>query len=149
MYTDFEDDDWQIFTHLQNAIERWALNEDTALVFPLAIKEHIDHFLAREAAITTARKMGETARARFYFQEDKPYAGLQSQEEEARIRQFVEQNGLKSVLYRSHPEKMIELGFKHYLSQVEEVYREGIQARNVQLMQEYQIKEDCDRIFML
>jgi hypothetical protein len=149
MYADFIEEDWLIFARIQNMIENWAQQDDTALIFPLAIKEHIDHFITREAAITTTRKMGSLARARFYFQEDKPYAGLQSLEEETRIRQFVDQNDLAGRIYRTHPEQIIDLGFKHYISQVEEVYREGIRARSQQLMAQYQLKEDCDQIFKL
>jgi hypothetical protein len=149
MYADFTEEDRQIFDRLEKKIEGFGNLEDTALVFPLAIKEHIDHFITREAAITAAGKLGDRARARFYFQEDKPYAGLQTREEEARISQFVEQNHLTACLYRSHLEGIIELGFKHYISQVEEVYREGIRQRSLQLRALYGVKEDCDRIFKL
>jgi hypothetical protein len=149
MYRDFQEDDWQIFGRMQKLVERWAAQEDTALVFPLAIKEHIDHFIIREAAITTARMLGEQARAKFYFQEDKPYAGLQTPEDEARIHQFVEQNHLERFLYRSHPDEIIELGFQHYLSQVEDIYRTGIRQRSEQLMAQFHLTEACDQIFRL
>jgi hypothetical protein len=148
-YPDFNEEDWQVFHRLQKEIESWSIFKDTALVFPLAIREHIDHFILREAAITTARKLGSHVRVRFYFQEDKPYAGLQSQAEEARIEQFVRANDLKAVFYPNHADQVIELAFKHYTSQVEPIYRQGIQQRSEQLMRTYQLTEDCDRIFRL
>lgn len=148
-YVDFDDEDRQILNRMQKLVEVWALKPDTALIFPLAIKEHIDHFITREAGVTTAIKLGCKAAARFYFQEDKPYAGIQTLEEEARVNEFVNANHLKSCVYRSHSDQVIHLTFKHYLSQVEDVYRKGIKKRSEQLKQIYSLKEDCDQIFTL
>jgi hypothetical protein len=148
-YQDFDEEDRQIFARMQKLVETWAIREETALVFPLAIKEHIDHFITREAGITTAFKLGSQARARFYFQEDKPYAGIQTPDEETRVEHFIRSNRLKACLYRGHSERVIELAFKHYVSQVEEVYRKGIQQRSRQLMEQYHLSEDCDQIYKL
>lgn len=149
MYPDFDAADWQIFARMQQRVSAWALHADTALVFPLAIKEHIDHFITREAGITTALVLGSRARARFYFQEDKPYAGIQTPQEEQRIAAFVNDHHLQARLYRGHSEQVIALAFKHYISQVEDVYRTGIQQRAAQLRQLYGQNEDCDQIFVL
>lgn len=139
-YADFNAADWQIFARLQKLVETWAIHPDTALVFPLAIKEHIDHFITREAGITTAQRLGSQAKARFYFQEDKPYAGIQTPEEAARIAGFVQDHHLSARLYRAHAEEVVDLAFQHYLSQVEEVYRTGILGRENQL-------EGCDCVY--
>jgi hypothetical protein len=149
MYEDFNDEDQQVFQRLQALVETWAMQPDTALVFPLAIKEHIDHFITREAGITTAKKIKDRARASFYFQEDKPYAGIQTPEESERIQQFVRSNRLAARVYRAHPERLVELGFKHYVSQVEDIYRVGVQERSSQLQAMYKMNNPCDRLFAL
>jgi hypothetical protein len=51
MYADFSEQDTAIFERLKGRVRGWAAQEDTALVFPLAIKEHIDHFITREAGL--------------------------------------------------------------------------------------------------
>ncbi len=147
MYADFNEQDRHIFARLQALVRAWAGQPGTALVFPLAIKEHIDHFLAREAGITVARQLGRQALARFYFQEDKPYAGIQTVEEAARIEQFVEENDLQPRLYRCHPESIVDLAFKHYTSQVEEVYRKGVMQRAAELQALYGLEQPADRLF--
>jgi LmbE family N-acetylglucosaminyl deacetylase len=149
MYADFNEQDRQIFARLQALVHAWAGQPDTALVFPLAIKEHIDHFLAREAGITVARQLGRQALAHFYFQEDKPYAGIQTTEEEARIEKFVKENDLQPRIYRGHPELIVELAFKHYTSQVEDVYRKGVMQRAAELRSLYGLVQPADRLFAI
>lgn len=146
MYDDFDSSDYEIFGRMQKRIKNLAHQKDTALVFPLAIKEHIDHFIVREAAIKIAGELGPDAAARFYFQEDKPYGGIADREELERIEAFIVNNGLKDRFYRNHPEKVIELAFKHYISQVEEVYKEGIRNRSNHLKACYGFDIPCDRI---
>ena len=148
MYADFSAQDWEIFERLKKVVRRWAAQEDTALVFPLAIKEHIDHFITREAGIAVVEELGEAAKAGFYFQEDKPYAGIQTAEETSRIEAFVSQHGLQSRVYQNHPKKVVALAFKHYPSQVEEVYRKGVMERAEQLQRLYGLDEPCDRLFV-
>jgi hypothetical protein len=147
MYGDFSAWDQQIFERLRGYARGWAAEDDTALVFPLAIKEHIDHFITREAGISAARELGEKAKASFYFQEDKPYAGIQTAAEAGRIEEFVRENRLQPHLYRHHPEEVVELAFRHYPSQVEEVYRKGVLERALQLSELYGVDEPCDRLF--
>ena len=45
-------------------------------------------------------------------------------------------------------EKIIELAFKHYISQVEEVYKTGIKERALFLQTEMQVDSPCDRIYV-
>lgn len=147
MYTEFGEEEWQIFTRLQKIIRSWADYDNTALVFPLAIKEHIDHFITREAAITTANELGSKLKCSIYFQEDKPYAGIQVTEEVERILKFVETNQLETRLYRTYPEKIIDLAFRHYISQVEDVYRVGVFQRAEELSSLHGLSEPCDCIY--
>ncbi|AZN43056.1 hypothetical protein [Paenibacillus albus] len=76
MYADFTEQDHAIFARMVARTKAWAALPDTALVFPLAFKEHIDHFIVREAAAAVAQELVGEARATFYFQEDKPYGAL-------------------------------------------------------------------------
>jgi hypothetical protein len=147
MYPEFGKEEWQIFTRLQQIIRSWADHDNTALVFPLAIKEHIDHFITREAAITTANELGSKLMCSIYFQEDKPYAGIQTTEEVERISKFVLTNHLETRLYRTYPEKIIDLAFRHYISQVEDVYRAGVLQRAEELRNLYGIAEPCDCLY--
>jgi len=149
LYEDFSDEDRQIFNRLQNLVRTWAAYEDTALVFPLAIKEHIDHFITREAGITIAKELETSSKARFYFQEDKPYAGIQTPEEVERIRTFIESNTLASRFYKTSPDKVVKLAFKHYISQVDEVYQKGVLQRPEQLKELYGLTDSCDCIYPL
>lgn len=129
MYEDFSAADELIFERMKQRVIQWASHEDTALIFPMAIKEHIDHFITREAGFKVAKELGDKAKARFYFQEDKPYGGIATREELSRIEDFIHQNQLESRLYAYDPQAVIDLAFKHYISQVEEVYKSGILGR--------------------
>lgn len=148
MYKDFNELDWQIFERMKDRVRTWAMEEDTALVFPIAIKEHIDHFIVREAGIEVAKELGSKAKAVFYFQEDKPYGGLTDETELKRIEDFISSNALEERAYEFDPEKIIELAFKHYISQVEEVYKTGIRDRSKYLMELYKVDFPCDRLFV-
>ncbi len=148
MYSDFTHEDWEIFGRLKKTIQKWALQTDTALIFPLAIKEHIDHFITREVGITVAEEMGKNrAKATFYFQEDKPYAGLQTTEERERIDEFIRSHRLQPRIYRHHPERVAELAFTHYISQVDDTYRRGVIDRGKELAAKYQSQFPCDQIY--
>ena len=129
MFEDFDALDHEIFSRMKKRIGALAQLEDTALVFPMAIKEHIDHFIVREAALAVSREMANQAKATFYFQEDKPYGGLADEAELRRMNDFVEKNDLKSVYYAFDSEKVIGLAYRHYQSQMEELYQIGINKR--------------------
>jgi hypothetical protein len=129
MYDDFTVADSEIFERMKQRVMQWAEQENTALVFPMAIKEHIDHFITREAGIIVAKELGIKAKASFYFQEDKPYGGIAEQDELDRMEDFIRENQLENRLYIYQPQAIIDLGFKHYISQVEEVYKQGILGR--------------------
>ncbi len=146
MYEDFSLNDELIFERMKLLVRHWAGQEDTALIFPIAIKEHIDHFIVREAGLDVARETGGKAKARFYFQEDKPYGGIATEEELARTADFVRVNGLESRLYAYNPQDVIDLGFKHYITQVEEVYASGIRGRALYWKQQMQSDSPLDRI---
>ena len=148
MYEDFNKEDEQIFERMKDRIRQLAGREDTALVFPAAFKEHIDHFIVREAAMAVAAETAGVAKATFYFQEDKPYGGIATQEEQQRIYQFVRRNGLAIRTFEFDPELMVTYAFKHYVSQVEEVYETGIRARARLLQELLATGRPCDQIYV-
>jgi hypothetical protein len=129
MFENFDETDNQIFNRMKKLVREWIVMTDTALIFPLAIKEHIDHFIVREAALEVANEYRGGANARFYFQEDKPYGGIATNEELTRIEEFINENKLENRLYKFDPESIIDFAFRHYVSQVEEVYKKGIRDR--------------------
>jgi hypothetical protein len=144
MYDNFNENDWAIFERLKDRIRILAKSSDTALVFPIAIKEHIDHFILREAAINVAQEVDN--QAVFYFHEDKPYGGIATDEELARTENFINTHQLHSKLYHFDPELMIDLAFKHYVSQVEEVYKTGIRNRAEYWRKELSSDAALDRV---
>ena len=146
MYEDFDAQDHAIFSRMKQRIRRWAGQNNTALVFPLAFKEHIDHFIVREAAIAVAREQEGHPGATFYFQEDKPYGGLATPEELDRTEAFISAHQLESRCYAADPEEVIRLAFKHYVSQVEEVYRTGINQQATYWQQTMTADRPLDRI---
>ncbi len=148
-YNNFSNEDHQIFSRLQHLVKQWASQENTALVFPLAIKDHIDHFILREAAVRVANEMEKAARASFYFIEDRPYAGIMAMEDRARLENFITGNKLQARVFRHHPEEVVDLVFKHYISLADEVYRKGVLQRSQELQDEYGLDAPCDRIFWL
>jgi len=145
-YDDFSKADTEVFERMKQRVLKWAMQENTALIFPMAIKEPIDHFIVREAGVSIAEELGENAKATFYFQEDKPYGGLAEQNELDKIEDFIRQHQLENRLYAYNPNEVIDLGFKHYISQVEELYREGILKRAEFLKQNQQVEYYLDRI---
>ena len=149
MFDDFDHADEEIFARMQNRIAQWSAMEDVALVFPMAFKEHIDHFIVREAAVAVAKEVGPKRNAAFYFQEDKPYGGISDSKELARIDAFIKDNTLEARTYTCDPQKVIDLAFKHYISQVEEVYKTGIRERSRVLKQQMKSEKPCDRIYLL
>jgi hypothetical protein len=147
MYDDFNDLDREIFERMKARIRHWAQQHDTALIFPTAFKEHIDHFIVREAAIEVAKEDSSEHKAAFYFQEDKPYGGIATPEEKDRVASFVAKNNLQTKTYQYDPETMIDKAFTYYISQVEEVYKTGIRNRAAFLQQEIKSEVACDRIY--
>src|SRR3954447_17049893 len=125
MHDDFNELDKMIFERMKERIRFWSKFEDTALIFPTAFKEHIDHFITREAAIEVAKELGTSSNAVFYFHEDKPYGGIATDIEKERIDNFIKEHKLEARTYNYDPEHMIDLAFTHYISQVEEVYKTG------------------------
>lgn len=139
-----DEKDHEICDRVTKVIAELAQQEDTAIVLPLAMKGHIDHFIAHHAG---ERIMTGETKAQFYFAEDKPYAGLLSDEEFAITKAFMDKYELEDLAFTHHPAEVLDLAFTHYPSQVDDVYNVGIYARNEQLQALYGQSCDVDRIF--
>ena len=146
-YETLEKCDWEILARMQACIREIALQEDTAIVLPMAMKGHIDHFIVREAGVRAIAELGDQVRAAFYFAEDKPYAGLLNEQEMQQTTDFIEKFHLEDIGFPHHPKEVLRLAFEHYPSQVDDVYHLGIAARDEQLKEYYGVKKHCDRIF--
>ncbi len=145
-YADYAAMDYAIEARLISRIRRLAECRDTALVFPLAIREHVDHFIVRQAAAAVMEE--RVWPATFYFAEDKPYAGLADEVEWGRTQAFIDKHRLVPSTYAVDHEYVIELAFRHYVSQVEPVYAEGIRRRVGALQAEVGVtKRGFDRIY--
>jgi hypothetical protein len=92
---------------------------------------------------------GAKRKAAFYFQEDKPYGGIADETELARTDAFIKENTLEARTYACDPQKVVDLAFKHYVSQVEEVYKTGIRERSRILKDQMGADKPCDRIYLL
>ncbi len=98
-------------------------------------------------AIEVAKELGTSSNANFYFQEDKPYGGIAIDIEKERINAFINNYQLQSRTFHYDPERLIDLAFTHYISQVEEVYKTGIRNRARFLQEFLNAKHPCDRIY--
>ena len=143
-YNDFEPEDWHILNRLVDTIGEYAQNGDTALVFPIGFKEHFDHFIVREAGLKAARNGGKAA---FYFAEEKPLSGLANEADIERIHDLIQKNDLNTYAFRHHPEEVVAIVFKHYVSQVEDVYRQGVMDRSELLQAAYDTDFPVDCIY--
>jgi len=144
-YETMEKCDWDILGRLETCISELAAMDDTAIVLPLSMKGHIDHFIVREAGVRAYERPNR--KAAFYFAEDKPYAGIMTEEENAISDAFISMHKLTDRAFRGHPEEILKLAYRHYKSQLNPVYDEGIISRTEQLKQIYKMDAPCDRIY--
>jgi len=143
-YDDFDSKDWAILDRLTAVIGEYMQLEDTALVFPIGFKEHFDHFIVREAGLKSA---ANPSSARFYFAEEKPLSGIADKVETTKINDLIKENKLDTRAFLHHPKKVVDLVFKYYISQVEEVYSKGIIQRAEALCTEYSVDFPLDCIY--
>jgi hypothetical protein len=146
---DFETMDWQIYERIKKHAPRWLLSEDCAILLPLGIKEHIDHIILRDAVMDGRDEMDHNSNAAVFFGEDQPYAGLSSKSDWDIARTYI--NGLPAIKvnYCIDEDRKSDLLMKHYPSQVEESYREGVLNRADQLKQKYGSDTGVERIYRL
>lgn len=146
-YETLDEGDFSILERLKDSLSQSAMQEDTAIVLPLSMKGHIDHFIVREAGVYALNQ--PTSKAAFYFAEDKPYAGLMNEEESAVNDDFIKKMRLTDKTFAYQPEEILRIAYRFYPSQVDRVYDEGIRNRASQLRQQYDRNIDCDRLYQV
>ena len=144
-YDTMDENDWGILNRMEACIKELAQLEDTAIVLPLSMKGHIDHFVVREGGVR-AMMSGEP-KAAFYFAEDKPYSGIMTEAESRINDDFIAEHGLTDRAFTGHPEEILRLAYRHYPSQVDSIFDEGVWNRNEQLKKIYNVNGDVDRIY--
>ena len=146
---DFNTEDWQIYDRIKKHALKWLLSEGCAIMLPLGIKEHLDHILLREAIMEASDELAQERNATICFGEDLPYAGLADQDDWEKANNFINGLPIKEINYRIDAERKSDLLMKHYPSQVEESYREGVLNRAAGLKQEYGTDTGVERLYRL
>jgi hypothetical protein len=146
---DFNTEDWEIHGQIKKQAGKWLISEDYAIMLPLGIKEHIDHILLREAVMDARNELANQARTTIYFGEDQPYAGLADKNDWDIARTFLNELPSIEINYPMDAKRKSDLLMKHYPSQVEESYREGVLNRAEQLKQKYGSDTGVERVYRI
>jgi hypothetical protein len=144
---DFDAEDQQIYDRIRNYSKAWLLDEDTALLLPLGIKEHIDHIILREALVDSAHELGKNSKASIYFGEDQPYTGLAFGEDWEKADAFIKAQSLIALDYLMDENRKVDLVMNFYPTQVEESYRTGILNRSNQLREQHNSEAGVERMY--
>lgn len=145
----FNTEDWQIYEQIKKHALKWLISADCAILLPLGIKEHIDHILLREALMEARDELEQNTSATICFGEDQPYAGHADKTDWDKARTYLNELPAVKINYGINAERKSDLLMKHYPSQVEESYREGILNRADQLKQKYGCDTGVERIYRL
>jgi hypothetical protein len=143
----FDAEDRSILAAVRAYARVWLAAEDTALLLPLCVKEHVDHSILREAVVEEREAMGPAARARLYFGEDQPYAGLADEKDWRVAGAFIDRLGLEPLDYEIDADRKAGIIMACYPSQVEESYRAGIVERSRQLADLHGTSSGMERLW--
>lgn len=146
---DFNEEDQQIYNRIKKRAYHWLQREETALLIPLGVKEHIDHILLREAVIDARKELAHEVKATLCFGEDQPYSGLADINDWDGAETFLKGIPVVSINYCIDEKRKSDMVMKHYTSQVEESYREGVLNRSAQLQEELGTETGVERIYRL
>jgi hypothetical protein len=146
---DFNTEDWDIYEKIKKQACKWLISKDSAILLPLGIKEHIDHILLREAFMDALDELEQKTNAIIIFGEDQPYAGLADKNDWDIARSYLNALPHIEINYPVDIERKSGLLMKHYPSQVEESYREGILKRAEQLRLECGNDSGVERLYRL
>jgi LmbE family N-acetylglucosaminyl deacetylase len=146
---DFDPEDWEIFERIKNNAADWLSREKTAILLPLGIKEHIDHIILRDAVIAAWKDLKYKSKANIYFGEDQPYCGLAGKDDWEKAKKFLDTLATEEIDYCINEIRKAELVWKHYPTQVEESYRQGILNRADQLKHIHNVPSGMERIYRL
>ena len=145
----FDDNDWKSYNRIKEYAREWLTLEDTAVLLPMGMKEHVDHVILREAVTDTRNELGQDASSIVYFGEDLPYTGLADTNDWDKLNLFF--NGLvfRHINYSIDEHRKIKLIMKHYPTQFEDSYKEGVLKRADQLKQKFGTDTGVERIYQI
>lgn len=146
---DFNNEDREIYHRIKKHAIRWLDCMDCAILLPMGIKEHIDHILLREALMDTWYELEQKSNATIHLGEDQPYAGLAYKDDWDTARSYLDALPHVEINYCIDAERKADLMMRHYPSQVEESYREGVLNRARQLQQLLGSDTGLERIYRL
>ena len=146
---DFNEEDLQIYDRIKKQAYDWLLKEETALLIPLGVKEHIDHIILREAVVDARKELAQKVKATLCFGEDQPYSGLSEKNDWDKVEAFLKGVPVVSINYSMDEKRKSDLVMKHYPSQVEESYREGVLNRSALLQEKYGTATGVERLYRL
>jgi hypothetical protein len=144
---DFDDEDQKIYDRIRKHAKGWLREEDTAILLPIGIKEHIDHIIVREAIVDTIYELYPEGGASIYFGEDQPYTGLAYSEDRKKADVFINAHSLVPLDYQINENRKVDLVMRFYPTQVEESYQTGILSRSSQLKEQYKSDQGMERIY--
>ncbi len=146
---DFDSEDRQIYDRIKKHACKWLISEECAILLPLGVKEHIDHIILREAVMDAKNELAHNTNAVVCFGEDQPYTGLADKNDWDKASAFLNEMPVIKINYSIDEERKSNLVMKHYPSQVEESYREGILNRAAQLKQKYGTDTGVERLYQI
>ncbi|MBR9997470.1 MAG: hypothetical protein KFF73_00800 [Cyclobacteriaceae bacterium] len=145
----FDAGDWEIYENIKKYASGWLSQEDTAILLPLCIKEHIDHVILRDAVMAVRENMKDKVKAVLYFGEDQPYTGLADENDWKKAEEFLKDLAVERIDYPVDENRKVDVIWKHYPTQVEESYRQGILNRALQLKQFNHVDSGVERIYRI
>ncbi len=145
----FDDNDWDSYNRIKEDANRWLTLEDTAVLLPMGMKEHVDHIILREAVIDARNVLGRKATSTIYFGEDLPYTGLANTNDWDKVNTFFGKLTTKHINYTIDERRKINLVLKHYPTQIEDSYKEGVLKRAARLKQKYGTDTGVERMYKL
>ena len=145
----FDEEDWEIYARIKKYAVQWINPEDTAVLLPLGVKEHVDHIILRDAVLDAKSELADEGKAIIYFGEDQPYTGLADKNDWEVAEVTLNAFSVERIDYSVDENRKADLVFEYYQTQVEESYREGILNRSAQLNQKYGIDKGVERVYRL
>jgi len=145
----FDKNDWLAYDRIKEYARDWLTLEDTAVLLPFGMKEHVDHIILREAVNDARNELGREATSTVYFGEDLPYTGLAEKDDWNKVKAFFSGLTIMHINYCIDEQQKINLVLKHYPTQIEDSYKEGVLKRAAQLKQKYKTDTGVERMYRL
>ena len=119
------------------------LSKDVQIFVPLAIQEHIDHFIVRQAIQDLLDD--KNRKCQIFFYEDLPYAAYATENEWKSINNFIMTNNLFPIIISIDLSLKLKL-LNFYKSQTYEHYYEDVRKHANEIKNK---RMPCERIYLL